>query len=137
MEGRLASFYRLTKTLVSSGSAPRVLFKAVSISSAVPSKNRPQPTKRSANFFKIPRAARHTTDEESVSCEDSSLVAIFEEVAYAILGMAWSMKCLDVDVADFERLAVTWSLRDFIAVLAAYDGDLVCFELGARVSTCQ
>ena len=32
-----------TYTLVSSGNAPRVLFNAVSISSGVPSKNRPHP----------------------------------------------------------------------------------------------
>lgn len=71
------------------------------------------------------RVVIHTTDEQSVSSEDSSLVTVFEEIAYAVLGMAWGVKRLDVNIADFECLAMAWSLRDFVAVLAANDGYLV------------
>lgn len=76
------------------------------------------------------RSGIHTSDEQGISSEDGSVVAILKQIANAVLCMAWSMESLDLDVADVECLVVSGSLGDLVAVLAAYDWDRVRFELG-------
>lgn len=71
-----------------------------------------------------------TADEESVSGEDGLVIAIFEQVANAILGVAWGVESLDLDVTNVEGLTMCGRLGDFAAVLSADDGERICFELG-------
>ena len=98
---------------MSSGSEPKVSFKALFISVAVPSKE-----------------AATAADEKSVASEDYSVITVFEEEADAILSMAGCMKSTDSDsVADFECRAMFWCFRNFRTISAANDWDLVMFEL--------
>jgi hypothetical protein len=70
-----------------------------------------------------------TANEQSVAGEDSTVVSIFEEEADAVLGMARRVQGFHLDVlADREGLAVSGSLVDLVAVLAADDGERVAFE---------
>jgi hypothetical protein len=81
-------------------------------------------------------AANITTNEQSVAGEDSTVVSIFEEEADAVLGVARRVQGFHLDVlADREGLAVSGSLVDLVAVLAADDGERVAFE-DLCVSTC-
>jgi hypothetical protein len=70
-----------------------------------------------------------TANEQSVAGEDSTVVSIFEEEADAVLGMARRVQGFHLDVlADREGLAVSGSLVDLVAVLAANDGERVALE---------
>ena len=74
-------------------------------------------------------AANITANEQSVAGEDSTVVSIFEEEADAILGVARRVKGLHLDVlANRKGLAVSGSLVDLVAVLAANDGERVALE---------
>lgn len=73
---------------------------------------------------------QHTADEKGVSRKDGFVVAIFEQVADAVLGVAGCVQCLDLDVAYVECLTVCGCLGNFAAVLSANDWDGVCLELG-------
>lgn len=68
-------------------------------------------------------------NEKSVSSEDGLVVAVFEQVANTVLGVAWSMQSLDLDVTNVEGLAMCGCFCDFAAVLSTDDGERVCFEL--------
>jgi hypothetical protein len=68
-------------------------------------------------------------DEKGVSGEDDFLVAVFEQEANAVLGVARSVQSLDFDVTDVESLAVCGYLGDFAAVSSTDDGEGVGFEL--------
>lgn len=68
-------------------------------------------------------------NEKSVSSEDGLVVSIFEQVADTVLGVAWGMQSLDLDVTNSEGLAMCGCLCDFAAVLSTDDGERVCFEL--------
>jgi hypothetical protein len=81
-------------------------------------------------------AVNITANEQSVTSENSPVVSVFEEEADAVLGVARRVKGLHLDVlADREGLAVSGSLVDLVAVLAADDGERVAFE-DLCVSTC-
>jgi hypothetical protein len=70
-----------------------------------------------------------TANEQSVTSEDSTVISVFEQEAYAILGMAGRVKGLHFDVlANSEGLAMARSLVDLVAVLATDDGERVALE---------
>lgn len=61
-----------------------------------------------------------SANEQGVAGEDGSLVAVLEQVADAVLGMAGSVQSFDLDTrADREGLAVGRGLCDLGAVLAS------------------
>ena len=65
-----------------------------------------------------------TSDEEGITRENCTLIAILEEVADAVLCMTRRVQGLHLDTfANGESLAVAWSLVDLGAVLAANDRD--------------
>ena len=106
----------------------------MSISSGVPSKNRPQPGNIRQSWEATRGSAlKLTTDEQRVTSEDRSIIAILEQVAYTILCVAWCVKSLDFDpVAYIERFAVARCFRHFGTVFAADDWYRVCFELPSK-----
>lgn len=70
-----------------------------------------------------------TANEQSVASEDSPVVSVFEEEANAVLGVARRVEGLHLDVlANREGLAMSGSLVDFFAVLAADDRERVVLE---------
>lgn len=70
-----------------------------------------------------------TANEQSVAGEYGSVVAVFEQIADAVLCMTRSMQSLNCDALSYsEGLAMTRSLGDLITVLAADDGELVGFQ---------
>lgn len=70
-----------------------------------------------------------TADEECVAGEHSAVVAIFEQEADAVLGVAWCVQSFHFDVlADGEGLAVAWGRGDLFAVFTADDGQRVALE---------
>lgn len=82
----------LTKTLVSSGSEDKVLFKAVCISAAVPSKNLPQPViaKLLVTEHRARRAiGQQTSMKERIACKDNLSSLVFHEPTNTILCMTW------------------------------------------------
>lgn len=70
-----------------------------------------------------------TSNEQSVSGKDGLILAVFEQVTNAVLGVARSVESLDLDASDIEGLAVYGCLGHFCAILSANDGQRVCFEL--------
>lgn len=80
----------------------------------------------------IPKDEGRTSDEERVTSKHRSVVAVLEEEADAVLSMARRVQCLDIDPADGERLAVTWCLRDLVAVPPADHWNFECLELDVR-----
>ena len=71
-----------------------------------------------------------TSNEHGIAGKDSTIVAIFEEIADTVLCVAGSMEGFDFNaLADGESIAVAWGLGDFVAVFAADDRDLIGFEL--------
>lgn len=50
--------------------------------------------------------AAASADEQCVSCEDGTVVAVFEEEANTVLGVAWRVECLHIDGADVEGVIV-------------------------------
>lgn len=73
-----------------------------------------------------------TADEEGIASENSAVVAVFEQEADAVLGVAWCVQGFHFDVlADGEGVAMAGRLGDLIAVLATNDGKGVALkELG-------
>lgn len=70
-----------------------------------------------------------TADEERVASEHSTVVAIFEQEADAVLGVARCVECFHFDVlADDEGLSVAWGGGDFVTVLTADNGEGVALE---------
>lgn len=64
----------------------------------------------------------HTADEQCVTREHSSVIAVLHEVADAVLRMARCIQRSDLDaLADFKGLAVLGRLGDCVAILAADD----------------
>lgn len=96
----------------------------------MPSKNRPQPNRLLVSCLQRCYFYQLAANKESVSSEDGLVVAVFEQVANAVLGVAWSVQSLDLDVTNAEGLAMRRCLCDFAAVLSTDDGERVCFELG-------
>ena len=73
--------------------------------------------------------SRRTANEKCVSGKDSLVVAIFEEVADAVLCVARRVKCFHLDtLTNGECLAVRRRLGDFGTIFATDDGDGVCLE---------
>lgn len=69
------------------------------------------------------------SNEESVSCEDCLVVAVFEEIADAVLRVTWRVEGLDCDARpDGECLAVSRCLGDLVAVLATNDRQWVALQ---------
>lgn len=112
---------------MSSGKLASVWFSALSISSAVPSKKRPHPGDGFVSQMRIPFFDDYlTASEQGVTREVSPIVAILEQVADAVLGMARRVQRLHLDtLADGESLAMAGSLGDLVAVLAADNRDVV------------
>lgn len=101
----------------------------MSISSAVPSKKRPQPEVVSLRDTKT-LGRTLTADEQGITSKYSSVAAIFKKIADAVLRMARRMQCLHLDaVSNGECLAMARSFGDLVAVLTAYDRHGVGFEL--------
>lgn len=122
----IADARTLTKTFVSPGSPANVSLRALCISAGVPSKNLPQPfvhrSARPGRVYEV-RVIRHTSDEEGVTGEDSSIVSILEEIANAVLRMAGRMQCLDGDVlSDLELFSVPGGLGHGLTILPTGDG---------------
>jgi hypothetical protein len=70
-----------------------------------------------------------TANEESVAGENSTVVAVFEQEADAVLGVARCVQGFHFNVlADGEGLTVTGSLGDLITILAADDWKRVALE---------
>lgn len=70
-----------------------------------------------------------TANEECIASEHSTVVAIFEQEANAVLGVTRCVQGFHFDVlADGESFAVAWSGGDLVAVLAADDGERVALE---------
>lgn len=70
----------------------------------------------------------HTTNEESVACENNTLVSILHIVADAVLRMTGRMQCLHWDtISDLEFFTMRGGLSDRRAVLAT--DDLKALEL--------
>jgi hypothetical protein len=64
-----------------------------------------------------------TADEKGVSSENDLLVAILEQEANAVLGMARGVQSLDLDVTNVEGFAVCRCLGHFFAVSSTDDGE--------------
>jgi hypothetical protein len=70
-----------------------------------------------------------TTDEERVAGENSTVVAIFEQEADAILSVARCVQGFHFDVlADSEGFAMAWGGGNLVAVLSADDGKGIALE---------
>jgi hypothetical protein len=70
-----------------------------------------------------------TADEKGVSSENDLLVAILEQEANAVLGMARGVQSLDLDVTNVEGFAVCRCLGHLFAVSSTNDGEGVGFQL--------
>lgn len=69
-----------------------------------------------------------TSDEESVSGKRCALVALFHEVADAILCVTRGTQCGHGNpVSDLESLAMLWYFRNRLAVLASNNGKVAKF----------
>lgn len=123
---------------MSSGREASVWLSALSISSALPSKKRPQPDGNTVNTAHAQDGFHDelTTNEERVAGEDGTLVSILEQIADAILSVARSVQGLHLDTfANRESVAMFGSLGDFVAVSAADDWQRVALEdLGVSAS---
>jgi hypothetical protein len=73
-----------------------------------------------------------TSDEESVAGEDGSVVTILEEVADAVLRVAWRVESGDFDAAYRKGRIVCWRGGHLRTILAANDRQWELFELSAR-----
>lgn len=76
---------------------------------------------------------KHTSNEQSITGEDNTLVTILHIVADTVLRVTRSVQGLDGDtLSNLELLAMCWSLGDGLALLSADDGELAeLFQLGA------
>ena len=59
--------------------------------------------------------------EQSIACEDNLVVAVLEEPADAVLGMARGVQALDGDTTQREAVAILGRVRYSLAVLAPVD----------------
>lgn len=73
--------------------------------------------------------SNNTSDEKSVSGEDSLIIAILEKIADTVLRVTGSVQCFDLDITNGEGLAMCGCLCHLGAVLAADDGKRVGFKL--------
>jgi hypothetical protein len=63
--------------------------------------------------------SRHTSNEQSVTCEHYTLVSILHVVADAILRVARCVQCLDGDaISNLELITMPGGLGNILAVLA-------------------
>lgn len=70
-----------------------------------------------------------TANEESVAGENSTVVAVFEQEANAVLSVARCVQGFHFNVlADGEGLAVAWSGGDLVTVLATDDRKGIALE---------
>ena len=115
---------------MSSGRAARVSFRALCISAAVPSKNRPHPVPLVRCIrWRQEEGGSRTTDEQRISSKDNFVTAVFEKIADTVLGVAGRVESFDLDaVPDGEGLAMGGRLVDFIAVFTSDDGNRVRLE---------
>ena len=73
----------------------------------------------------------HTANEQRITGEDCSVVAILEEVANAVLSVARCVQSLDLDAFTYSKcFAMARRLVDFGAILATDNGDRIGLELG-------
>lgn len=71
----------------------------------------------------------HTANEQRVAGKNCTVVTIFEQIADAVLSVAWSVQSFDLDtIANCESLAVARCLGDFIAVSAADNREGVALQ---------
>lgn len=70
-----------------------------------------------------------TADEQRVASEHSTIIAVLEKEANAVLSVTRCVQSFDFDIlADSESLAVGRGCGDFFAVFTADDGERVAFE---------
>jgi hypothetical protein len=74
-----------------------------------------------------------TANEKGITREDSFVLSVFHKEADAVLSVARCMHTLEGDVAELEGLAVTWCLRNTIAVFAANNVYLGVVQLSKLV----
>jgi hypothetical protein len=111
----------------------RVLFNAVCISSAVPSKNLPQPNKEVriiVTSFRSQLCIQLTSVEQGIASKNCPSSAVFHKEAYAILRMTRRMQCFDIYVTDLEGLPILRCFCDALAVFASNDGSAFEFGVG-------
>ena len=71
-----------------------------------------------------------STNEERVASEDGTVVSILEEIADAILGVAWSVESPHLDaLTNGESRSIGWRVCDFRTVLSGDDGKFVVLKL--------
>lgn len=75
------------------------------------------------------KEAAASANEQCISCEYGTVVAVFEVEADAVLGVAWCVKCLHIDGADVEGFVVARRSGDFFAVTSANYRQVESFEL--------
>jgi hypothetical protein len=80
-------------------------------------------------IHRICGSSKLAADEKSVSGENDLLVAILEQEANAVLGVARGVQSLDLDVTNVEGLAVCRCLGHLFAVSSTNDGEGVGFQL--------
>ena len=69
------------------------------------------------------------TDEKGVAGKDRSIIAVFEEIAYAVLSMAWCVESFHLDAfADGKSLTMTWCLGHLCTILATNNWDRIRLE---------
>lgn len=109
---------------MSSGRAASVLFNAVCISAAVPSKNLPQPGHLWSTSFAIPSEAWNitTSDEECIPSENHFRCTVLHEPTDAVLCVARRMQSLDCySRTNLEGLVLFGRPSDRFTVSAADD----------------
>ena len=73
--------------------------------------------------------ASTSSDEQSISGEDGLVLAILEQVANAVLSVAWRVQSLDLDVLpDCEAFSVLGRLGHLVTVFTTDDGQRVSLE---------
>jgi hypothetical protein len=113
--------------LVSSGSAASVWFRALCISAALPSKNRPQPVPPKYHQRTIYKEAkkreRQTSGKKRIASKHSPLLPVLQEIAYTILRVARRVQRFDSNaLTELPCFAVSGRLGNGLAVFAANDG---------------
>lgn len=108
---------------MSSGRDARVSFRALCISSAFPSKNRPQPGIISSDHD-LDRVEL-TSNKQSITGENNTLITILHEVADTVLRVARCVQGLNGDtLPNLELLTVCRSLGDRLALPTPNDREL-------------
>lgn len=77
------------------------------------------------------------SDEQCVTSKDGSIAAILEEIAYAVLSVAWRMQGGHLDVlANSEGLFMRRGLVDMGTVFATNDGHVILCTLSRSAKHC-